>query len=111
MASQEEVKLCQQILALAIKVNAQGKYSVWVDFSGHVHQLEVRVTTHWDLGNADIEGWRSGDRGVYLSTDQKPGWLESMQDVIDDKVEQLRALNADLSKFLSKRKRLSPTPL
>lgn len=103
MASQKEITLCRQILELAIKVNAQGNYSVWADFSGHVNLLEVRVSENYDKGRADIAGWGCGDRGVYLSTGYELGWGEKLEDVIAYKLEKLDELKRDLSRFLARK--------
>lgn len=104
MASQGEVKLLKEILAVAIKVNSQPYYNVWVDFSGHVNGFEVRVSEKYEKGGKDVKGWNTGDRNVYLSTGYELGYRESIEDVITYKIEKLSEVKADLSKLLAKGK-------
>jgi hypothetical protein len=102
MATQKEIKLCQEITALAIRINAQSSFSVWAEFSGHVNGFEVRVTEKWKSGVNDIEGWGCSDRTVYLSSDREPSFFESIEDIAANKVAELQELKADLSKFLGR---------
>lgn len=102
MATQKEIKLCQKIMALAIKINAQAKYNVWCEFHGHVNSFEARVTGKYDKGKESIEGWGSGDRTVYLSTDRDLGWYMSEKEMVESVVKNLQHLKEDLSKFLVK---------
>lgn len=97
MATQKEIQLCQEIIGAAIYLNALGKYSVFVDFSGHVKSIEVRIKpAPWVHDVKDIEGWSVGDKHVYLSTGYKLNRGEDMQSVVDYKVEKLEEIKADL---------------
>lgn len=102
MATQKEIQLCQEILGVAIQLNATRKYNVWVDFSGHVNWLEVRIQNAPYFPNVEcIEGWDSCDRHVYLSNEYKPDAGEDMEAVIAYKLEKLQAVKDDLLKLLS----------
>lgn len=100
MATQKEIKLCQEITGLAIRINAQSSYSVWAEFHGHVNGFEVRITEKWVSGINEIDGWGSFDRQVYLSSGCEPSFFESAEDIAATKVAELEKLKADLSKFL-----------
>lgn len=100
MATQKEIKLCQEITGLAIRINAQSSYSVWAEFHGHVNGFEVRITEKWEKGRDDIEGWGSADRLVYLSSGCEPSFFESADDLAEAKVIELEKIKSDLSKFL-----------
>lgn len=100
MASAKEIDLVGEIQRLAIRVNMQRKFNVWTGFHGHVDAFEVRISPPWTKNIKDLDGWGCGDRNVYLSTDYKTGYGETIKDVIADKVEKLEKLKADLSVFL-----------
>jgi hypothetical protein len=102
MATQKEIKLCQEITGLSIRINMQSSYSVWAEFHGHVNGFEVRITEKWDSGKNDIEGWGCSDRTVYLSSGYEPSFFESREDVAARKIAELEALKKDLSKFLGR---------
>lgn len=108
MATQKEIKLCKEITALAIRINAQSSYSVWAEFHGHVNGFEVRITEKWKSGSNDIEGWGCSDRCVYLSSDREPSFFESIEEIAASKVAELENLKADLSKFLGKSPKAKP---
>ncbi len=108
MATQKEIVLCQEILGLSIEINMTSNYNVWVDFAGHVKSIEVRVTNgKWSdqVETPYLSGWGlSFDEDahrVYLSTDYKLGHGESMDDVIDYKVEKLEKIKAALIALLN----------
>lgn len=101
MATKREIDLVCEIQRLAIQVNAQRKYSVWADFSGHVDCFEITVSLPWVAGISMLDGWGSGARAVYLSTGYKPSFSEDMKDVIEDKVSQLEKIKLDLLGLLS----------
>lgn len=101
MATKKEIELCQEILALAITVNSQGKYSVWVDYSGHVHSIEVCVSPLWSEGVKDLEGWACNDRCIYLSTGYRPSSRERKDNAIHDITRQLGKIKADLAAMIT----------
>lgn len=102
MATQKEIQLCQEILGVAIQLNSTRKYNVFVDFSGHVKWIEVRLQNAPYLPDSQcIEGWDCCDRHVYLSTEYKLDRGEDMNDVIAYKLEKLQELKDDLLKLLS----------
>ena len=47
MASPREIELCQEILALSICANDQGKHTVFVSFRGHINSLNVEYGPLW----------------------------------------------------------------
>jgi len=101
MATKKEIELCQEILGVAIQLNATRKYNVFVDFSGHVKWIEVRIqNAPYFESCADIDGWGTHDRVVYLSTEYKLSYGEDMDDVIAYKVEKLQEIKDDLAKLL-----------
>ena len=102
MATQKEIQLCQEILGVAIQLNSTRKYNVFVDFSGHVKWIEVRIQRAPYFENCpEIDGWSTHDRVVYLSTEYKPDADEDMGAVIAYKVDKLQEIKDDLIKLLS----------
>lgn len=98
MASPKEIELAGEIQTLAIRVNIQGKYHVFTEFSGHVNAIYVYLK---DAKTGDhIHAFSEHDQHVYLSTNCVLGFGEKMKNVIADKVEQLEKIKADLAKFL-----------
>ncbi len=105
MATEKEIMLCQEILGLSIAINMTSRHNVWVDFSGHVKSIEVRITDgKWENKTPDtpyLAGWGlsfdENDHRVYLSTDYELGYGESMEDVIAYKVEKLEKIKSGLS--------------
>ena len=77
MASPKEIELCQEILAVSIKVNDQGKHTVFVSFRGHINSLNVEYGPLWHGGDdykrtADMyeklssasDAWSSPERSI-----------------------------------------------
>lgn len=102
MASKKEIYLIQKIMELSIKINMQSRYNVWCEFHGHVNSIDVLVTGKYDKGSEPVDGWDNVT--IYLSTGVEPMWRETMERVIEEKVERLEGLRHGLSKFLSKGK-------
>lgn len=106
MATQKEIELCQEILGLAIKINMQGKYHVFADFSGHVLWMEVRVYPVPANQNKPLKGWLGSggmlddESYVKLSTGYQVAEGEALSDVIEHKVEQLKRLLSKLAALL-----------
>jgi hypothetical protein len=98
MATSKEIELAGEIHRVAIRVNIQGKYHAFVEFSGHVHAIYVYLKDAKTGKN--IDAFAEHDQHVYLSTDYRLSFGESMKSVIVDKVAQLEKLKADLLKFL-----------
>lgn len=99
MASPKEIELVGDIARLAIRINMQGKYHTFVNYSGHVQGIDVAVQRA-PYPSDHLDGWTCNDHVIYLSTAYKAWGGEKMKDVIADKVEQLEKLKADLLKFL-----------
>lgn len=101
MASAKEIELVGEIQRLCIRINMQGKYAVFSEYSGHVQLFGVHmVHAPWSSTSPDVDGWTSNDRNIYLSTGYTLGYGEKMKGVIADKIKQLEKLKADLAKFL-----------
>lgn len=106
MATEAEVNLCQDILALGIAINMTSNYSAWVELHGHVDGIEVRISPKWKMGagTEDLPEWSvfSDHNNVKLSTNYKLARGELMKDVIAYKVEKLEKLKASMIEFLNK---------
>lgn len=98
MASPKEIELAGEIQRLAIRVNIQGKYHTFVEFSGHVHAIYVYLKDA--KTGKHVDAFAEHDQHVYLSTNCTLGYGETMKNVIADKAAQLEKLKADLLKFL-----------
>lgn len=98
MATSKEIELVGEIQRVAVRVNTQGKYHVFVEFSGHVHALYVYLK-HAESGK-NVDEFAEFDQHVYLSTEYKLSRGEGMKDVIACKVEQLEKLKAAMLVFL-----------
>lgn len=98
MASSKEIELAGEIQRTAIRVNIQGKYHTFVEFSGHVHAIYVYLKDA--KTGANVDAFAEHDQHVYLSTDYRLSFGESIKNVIADKVAQLERLKADLLQFL-----------
>ena len=98
MASTKEIELVGEIQRLAIRVNMQGKYHSFFEFSGHTDGVYVYLKDA--KTGANINAFAEHDQHVYLSTNCALGFRETMKNVIADKVAQLEKLKADLAKFL-----------
>lgn len=99
MASTKEIELVGEIQRLAIRINMQGKYHTFVNYSGHVQGIDVMVERA-PYPSGHLDGWACNDRNIYLSTNYQLGWGEKMKDVIAHKVELLEELKTDLSALL-----------
>ena len=99
MASPKEIELVGEIQRLAIRINMQGKYHTFVNYSGHVQSIDVAVQLA-PYPSDCLDGWTCNDHVVYLSTDYKPCSFESIKRVIADKVKQLEKLKSDLGELL-----------
>jgi hypothetical protein len=99
MASPKEIELVGDIARLAIRINMQGKYHTFVNYSGHVQGIDVAVQRA-PYPSDHLGGWTCNDHVIYLSTDYKALYGESMKRVISDKIAQLEKLKADLLKLL-----------
>lgn len=104
MATEAEIRLCQDILGLGIAINMTTGYSAYVELHGHVDGIEVRIAPKWKMGAGaeDLPGWGVfGDQNnVKLSTGYKLSRGEVMRDVIAHKVEKLEKLKASMIEFL-----------
>lgn len=103
MATQREIELCQEILCLAMQINAQPTYSVWAEFHGHVSTFEVRISKKWTPDEPDIDGWSciGDDNTVCLSDNYKiPGIKPG--EIAKSRIKALTQLKSDLSEFLAK---------
>lgn len=106
MATQKEIQLCQEILSIGIQINMQGKYHVFVDFSGHVLWMEVRVYPIPATQNKPLKGWLGSggmlddESYVKLSTGYQVAEGEELSDVIEYKVERLERLLSKLGDLL-----------
>lgn len=98
MASSKEIELAGEIQRTAIRVNIQGKYHAFVEFSGHTHAIYVYLKGA--KTGANVDAFAEYDQHVYLSTDYRLSFGESMKNVIAYKVTQLEDLKANLMKFL-----------
>lgn len=98
MATSKEIELVGEIQRIAVRVSTQGKYHAFVEFSGHVHAVYVYLKDA--KTGAHIDAFSEHDKHVYLSTDYRLSFGESMKSVISDKVSQLESLKVDLLKFL-----------
>lgn len=98
MATSKEIELAGEIQRIAIRVNIQGKYHTFVEFSGHVNAIYVYLKDA--KTRAHVDAFAEHDQHVYLSTGYRLSFGESMKNVIADKVSQLEKLKADLLKFL-----------
>lgn len=58
MATERQIDLAQKIMRAAIQVSVQGKYHVFVNYSGHVHSLSVDVTHADSVYDGSKEGRR-----------------------------------------------------
>lgn len=99
MASPKEIELVGEIARLAIRINMQGKYHTFVNYSGHVQGIDVAVQRA-PYPSGHLDGWTCNDHLIYLSTDYKPWSGENMKRVIAGKVEQLEKLKAEMSQLL-----------
>lgn len=99
MASGKEIELVVEIQRIAIRINMQGKYHTFVNYSGHVQSIEVMVERA-PYPSGYLEGWECNERNIYLSTNYSLGWGEKMKDVISQKVELLARLKTDLLELL-----------
>lgn len=45
MITKEDIKDFNKILDICLKINNQGKYFAWFNFSGHVEWADVRITS------------------------------------------------------------------
>lgn len=104
MATEAEIKLCQDIFGLGIAINMTSSYSAWVELHGHVDNIEVRISPKWkrEAGAYELPEWSvfSDHNRVYLSTNYKLARGELMKDVIAYKVEKLEKLKASMIEFL-----------
>lgn len=100
MASEKEIQLVCEIQRIAIQVNMQGKYNTWAEYHGHVNSFDVRASLPWHADVEPLEGWGCHEKNVYLSTGYELGYGEEMADVIEDKVERLEKLKADVLSLL-----------
>ena len=98
MATSKEIELVGEIQRIAVRVNMQGKYHVFIEFSGHVNAVYVYLKDA--KTGKHIDAFAEHDQHVYLSTSYIAGIGEKMRDVIADKVAQLEKLKADLLAFL-----------
>lgn len=101
MATKKEIELCQEILALAMAVNAHGKHSAWAEFHGHVNSFEVRITPKYVEYIEHLDGWGTADRMVYLSSEGENLYGETIKQAADRKVSALQVIRADLAEFLA----------
>ena len=70
MATEKEIKLACEIVALCIRVNTTGRCHAHAGFAGHVNLLEVRLARYPFVAHQpDIDGWCSSERNIYLSSD------------------------------------------
>jgi DNA-directed RNA polymerase subunit L len=99
MASTKEIELVGEIQRLAIRINMQGKYHTFVNYSGHVQSVDVAVQLA-PYPSDHLDGWACNDHVIYLSTDYKLFSFENIKRVIADKIEQLEKLKSDLGKLL-----------
>lgn len=105
MITQKEIELCQEITGLAMRINAQGKYSVWAEFHGHVHSFEVRITEGWQPDSENLEGWSgmSGGSFAYLaSTPEAYRGFISAEDYLERAIAKLTSMRDNLAAFLEK---------
>lgn len=103
MITQKEVELCQEITGLALRINAQGKYSVWAELHGHVHSFEVRITEGWRPGSQHLAGW--GGMGcescAYLSsTPEKDRYWLSSEEYLAGAIAKLAYMRDSLATLL-----------
>lgn len=94
MATAKEIHLCQEIIAIAIAVNSQEKYSVWCEFSGHVNDIEVTITPKWFDGARPLDGWSYHDKHCYLSENG------DSEQVIEENIRTLEMIKAELVMML-----------
>lgn len=103
MATEKEIQLACDIQRAAIQINMQGKYCTFVEYSGHVSWLSVRVI-HAPYAQASeyVKGLNGFDSDSYvqLSTGYKLDKGEDMQAVAEYKVERLETLKAELLTLL-----------
>lgn len=107
MATEKEIQLACDIQRIGIQINMQGKYHTFVEFTGHVNWIEVRVLpAPFVSGVALVKGWHGvgvdaeDNSYVQLSTGYQVSRGEIISDVIEHKVEQLEQLKAKLLTLL-----------
>lgn len=109
MATEKEIQLACDIQRIGIQINMQGKYHTFVEFSGHVNWIEVRVMlAPFASGAALVSGWHGvateekDNSFVKLSTGYRVSSGENISDVVDHKVEQLEELKSRLYALLDR---------
>lgn len=85
MATVKEILLIKEIAGLCVEINCMGKYSVFMDFSGHVNWIEVRLGGVDNQYNKEVEGWSGGDNyklsdGDYYKPKECVKRFESLRD-------------------------------
>lgn len=69
-------ELILEIIKIALAKNSRKKNTIWVDFSGHVNWLDVRVCTE-GYDNKEIPDW---SKTIRLDTDNA---MEELQKTLD----------------------------
>lgn len=103
MITQKEIELCQEITGLALRINAQGRYSVWAELHGHVHSFEVRITKGWQPNIHHLAGWGGMGCGscAYLSsTPETNRYGVSHEEYLSGAIDKLIYIRDGLAAFL-----------
>lgn len=103
MITQKEIELCQEMLALAMKINSLGKYQVRAGLLGHVESFEVCIQLRPSGQVVDGFGGFAYESYSWLTTtpNQYRDWYKQ-EDFVASVIEKLTSMRDNLAEFLEK---------